>query len=162
MARLAGLPARVTERAAQVLECLEAERRPEAPLALREPPLPSYRSDYRGLTIYRMATDAAARVFGLSGSFPSNERSTLAEPLFKASRAVCVRVAVAGEAMEAEAAQRTHDEARMQAIETRVLLDVAARCGYVKSAEAEELDRLYAELVANLERAIDPDLEMPA
>jgi four helix bundle protein len=162
VARLAGLPARVTERAAQVLECLEAERGPEALDILREPPLPSYRSDYRGLALYRMSADAASRVFALTGSVPTHESATLIEPLLRASRAVCVRVAVAGEALDAVAAQRTHDEARVQAIETRVLLDVAARCGYLKAAEAEELDHCYSELIANLERAIDPDLEMPA
>jgi four helix bundle protein len=112
--------------------------------------------DYRSLPLYQRAAFAATQIFALTMRLPSNERSTLGEPLLRATRAVCVQVATAGEACDLQAVAQAQEEARGLVLEARVLLDLAGRCGYLEPDEAEQLDHAYQELFDMLHRALNP------
>jgi len=111
---------------------------------------------YKELRVYQAAIDAAMRIFEITKRFPSEERFSMVDQMRRASRSVCSNI---GEAWRkrrypAHFVSKLSD-AEGEAEETRVWLDLALRCAYIREAEATELDQAYDGIIAQLVRMID-------
>ena len=99
---------------------------------------------YKELRVYQAAMDAAMRIFELSKNFPPEERYSLTDQIRRSSRSVCANI---GEAWR-KRRYPAHFVSKMsdsegEAEETRVWIEIAQRCQYLTTAEAERLDRTY-------------------
>ena len=111
---------------------------------------------YKDLRVYRAAIEAAMRIFELTKHFPSEQRFSMVDQMRRSSRSVCSNI---GEAWRkrrypAHFASKLSDS-EGEAEETRVWLELAFRCGYMSKADADELDRDYNGILAQLVRMID-------
>lgn len=117
--------------------------------------MPNIRS-YKDLRVYGAAIEAAMRIFELTKHFPSEERFSMVDQMRRSSRSVCSNI---GEAWRkrrypAHFASKLSDS-EGEAEETRVWLELAFRCGYISKADADELDRDYDGILAQLVRMIE-------
>jgi four helix bundle protein len=117
--------------------------------------MPNIRS-YKELRVYQAALDAAMRIFELSKSFPPEERFSLTDQMRRSSRSVCTNI---GEAWR-KRRYPAHFVSKMsdsegEAEETRVWIEIAARCKYITHEEADSLDQTYDGILAQLVNMID-------
>jgi four helix bundle protein len=106
---------------------------------------------YKELRVYQAAMDAAMRIFELSKGFPVEERYSLTDQIRRCSRSVCTNI---GEAWRkrrypAHFVSKLSDS-EGEAEETRVWIEIARRCQYLTAIEAENLDRTYDQILAQL------------
>lgn len=95
--------------------------------------------------------DAAMKIFELSKAFPVEEKYSLTDQMRRSSRSVCTNI---GEAWR-KRRYPAHFVSKMsdsegEAEETRVWIEFAARCRYMSSAEATDLDGTYDRILAQL------------
>jgi four helix bundle protein len=112
--------------------------------------MPNIRS-YKELRVYQAAMDAAMRIFELSKSFPPEERFSLTDQMRRSSRSVCTNI---GEAWR-KRRYPAHFVSKMsdsegEGEETRVWVEIAARCKYITREEADSLDQTYDNILAQL------------
>jgi four helix bundle protein len=117
--------------------------------------MPNIRS-YKELRVYQAAIEAAMRIFELSKNFPPEERYSLTDQIRRSSRSVCTNI---GEAWR-KRRYPAHFVSKMsdsegEAEETRVWIEIARRCRYLTSQEADSLDRTYDQILAQLVNMID-------
>jgi len=110
---------------------------------------------YKDLRVYRAAIEAAMRIFELTKLFPAEERYSMIDQMRRSSRSVCTNI---GEAWRkrrypAHFVSKLSDSG--EAEETRVWLELAFRCGYLSKTDADELDRDYDGILAQLVRMIE-------
>jgi DNA mismatch repair protein MutS len=139
VARLAGLPTRVTERATRILEGLEARRDHPTPLGSPR----DGTEDLSGVPGYDQALSAATRLFELTADFPETELAGLTSSLRSAARLVCTAVVAARHAEDVILGQARR-AVRARADETLVWIDLACRCGYLSGDDYRELTSTYA------------------
>ena len=114
---------------------------------------------YRDLRVYQAAMDAAMQIFEMTKTFPAEERFSMVDQMRRCSRSVCTNI---GEAWrkrryEAHFVSKLSDS-EGEAEETRVWLEFAWRCRYIKESERDELDDTYDKILGQLVRMIDhPD-----
>ena len=114
---------------------------------------------YRDLRVYQAAMDAAMRVFEMTKTFPAEEKFSMFDQMRRCSRSVCTNI---GEAWrkrryEAHFVSKLSDS-EGEAEETRVWLEIAWRCRYIREGERDELDDIYDKILGQLVRMIDhPD-----
>jgi four helix bundle protein len=114
---------------------------------------------YRDLRVYQAAMDAAMRIFEMTKTFPAEEKFSMVDQIRRCSRSVCTNI---GEAWrkrryEAHFVSKLSDS-EGEAEETRVWLEIAWRCRYIREAEPDELDDTYDKILGQLVRMIDhPD-----
>jgi four helix bundle protein len=111
---------------------------------------------HRELEVYRMAFDAAMRIFELSKGFPAEERYALTDQIRRSSRSVAANLAEAWRKRRYEASfvQRlSHSEA--EAAETQVWLEFAVKCGYLDREAARELYAAYDNIIGKLVHMIN-------
>ncbi len=103
---------------------------------------------HRDLEVYRMAFDAAMRVFEVSKTFPIEERYSLTDQIRRSSRSVCSNLAEAWRKRRYEAAFVSKlNESEAEAAETQAWIEFAV-----------ELDDTYDKILGQLVRMIDhPD-----
>lgn len=107
---------------------------------------------HRDLRVYQDALASAMRVFEISKAFPVEERFSLTDQMRRSSRSVCANIAEAWRKRRypAHFVSKLTD-AEGEAAETTVHAEIAALCGYVDQATAEDLydcfDKILAELV---------------
>jgi len=111
---------------------------------------------YKELRVYQAAIEAAMRIFEITKRFPADERFSMVGQMRRSSRSVCSNI---GEAWRkcrypAHFASKLSDS-EGEAEETRVWLELAFRCGYISKTEADELDRDYDGILAQLVRMIE-------
>ncbi len=116
----------------------------------------AYISSYKELRVYRLAMQAAMRIFELSKHFPIEERYSLTDQIRRASRSVCSNI---GEGWR-KRRYRAHfisklSDSEGEAEETRVWLEFSWRCGYMSKKDALELDDTYDHIIAQLVIMID-------
>jgi len=103
--------------------------------------------------------DAAMRIFEMTKTFPAEEKFSMVDQMRRCSRSVCTNT---GEAWrkrryEAHFVSKLSDS-EGEAEETRVWLEIAWRCRYIKEGERDELDDTYDKILGQLVRMIDhPD-----
>ena len=109
--------------------------------------------DHQDLEVYRLAFEAAMRVFEVSKSYPKEERYSLTDQIRRSSRSVCANLAEAWRRRRYEGAFLARlNDAEAEAAETQTWLDFAAECGYSEAAVCDVLrvtyDRVLGKLVA--------------
>ena len=106
---------------------------------------------FRELDVYRMAVDAAMRVFELSKGFPVEERYSLTDQVRRSARSVCANIAEAWRKRRyPNAFVSKLSDAEAEAAETEVWLDLAVRCGYLTPAQTGELEQQYEHILGKL------------
>ena len=106
---------------------------------------------YKELRVYKSAMDAAMRIYELSKRFPFDERYSLTDQIRRASRSVCANI---GEGWR-KRRYPLHfvsklSDSETEAEETRVWLEFSWKCGYISREQADELDRQYDHIIAQL------------
>jgi four helix bundle protein len=106
---------------------------------------------FRELDVYRMAMDAAVRIFELSKGFPVEERYSLTDQVRRCSRSVCANIAEAWRKRRCPNAFASKlSDAEAEAAETEVWLELAVRCGYLDPAKVAELEQEYERILGKL------------
>ena len=100
--------------------------------------------DHQELEVYRMAFEAAMRIFEVSKGFPREERYSLTDQIRRSSRSVCANLAEAWRKRRYEGAFLAKlSDAEAEAAETQTWLDFAVKCSYLDS---DTRDRTASEL----------------
>ena len=114
---------------------------------------------YKDLRVYKSAMDAAMCIYELSKRFPTDERYSLTDQIRRSSRSVCANI---GESWRKRRYPGSFisklSDCETEAEETRVWLEFSWKCGYLSRDQADELDRQYDHIIAQLVRMIQrPD-----
>lgn len=113
-------------------------------------------SSYKELRVYQAAMAAAMRIFEISKLFPIEERYSLTDQIRRASRSVCSNIGESWRKRRYRAAFISKlSDSETEAEETRVWLEISWRCGYISQSEADDLDREYDNILAQLVTMID-------
>jgi len=103
------------------------------------------------LDVYKMAFQAAMRVFEESKAFPKQETYSLTDQIRRSSRSVAGAIAEGWRRRKYEPAfVNKLNEAEAEAAETQVWLQFAATCGYSARDQARQLHKLYDQLIGKL------------
>ena len=106
---------------------------------------------FRDLDAYRMAMDAAMRIFAVSKRFPVEERYSLTDQVRRSSRSVCANIAEAWRKRRyANHFVSKLSDADAEAAETQVWLEFAVKCGYLDGSVAADLDTTYNHIQGKL------------
>ena len=106
---------------------------------------------FEELRVYQQAFEAAMHIFDQSKSWPKAEQYALTDQIRRSSRSVCASIAEAWRKRRYEkhfVSKLTDADA--EAAETRVWLQFARQCGYLKEATFESLDQIYDRLCGGL------------
>ncbi len=99
-------------------------------------------TDFVQLEVYQEAREVSRRIFDASKSFPPEERYCLVDQLRRASRSIGAQIAEAwGKRQYPRHLRVKLSDADAEQLETRHWLEVAVDCGYLTSADAEQLAR---------------------
>lgn len=103
------------------------------------------------LDVYRMAFEAAMRVFEASKAFPAEERYSLTDQIRRSSRSVCSNIAEAWRKRRYEAAFVSKlSDAEAEAAETQTWVRFAVACGYLSQERGDELLQTYDHTIGKL------------
>ncbi|MEW6216690.1 MAG: four helix bundle protein [Candidatus Bipolaricaulota bacterium] len=103
------------------------------------------------LDVYRMAFEAAMRVFEASKAFPAEERYSLTDQIRRSSRSVCSNIAEAWRKRRYEAAFVSKlSDAESEAAETQTWVRFAVACGYLGQERGDELLQTYDHTIGKL------------
>lgn len=106
---------------------------------------------HKELDVYRLAFEAAMRIFEVSKRFPREETYSLTDQIRRASRSVCTNIAEAWRKRRYEAAFVSKlNDAEAEAAETQTWLDFAVECNYLPRETGEELQRTYDYVIGKL------------
>jgi len=102
---------------------------------------------FRELEVYRLAMEAAMRIFELTKRFPPEEKYALTDQIRRSSRAVCANLAEAWRKRRYPRAFVSKlSDSESEAAETQVWLEFSQRCGYLSPETVGELDRAYDQI----------------
>jgi four helix bundle protein len=106
---------------------------------------------HRELDVYKMAFEAAMKIFELSKSFPKEETYSLTDQIRRSSRSVCSNLA---EAFRKRKYPKSFisklTDSESEAAETQTWLDFAFSCSYISESVHKELDDLYEKIIGKL------------
>jgi len=106
---------------------------------------------HQELDVYKMAFEAAMRIFELTKGFPKEERYSLVDQIRRSSRSVCANIAEAWRKRRYEGAFVSKlNDAESEAAETQTWIAFSVRCGYLEEGIGEELDRTYDHIIGKL------------
>ena len=106
---------------------------------------------HRELEVYKLAFDAAMRIFQLTKSFPKEERYSLVDQIRRSSRSVCANIGEAWRKRRYEAAFISKlSDSEAEATETQVWLEFSLKCGYLKDDIVKELYSTYDDILGKL------------
>jgi len=112
--------------------------------------------NFKELSVYRNAMDAAMEIFQVTKQFPSEEKYSMVDQIRRSSRSVCANIAEAWRKRRYEASFVAKlSDAESEASETQVWLEFANRCHYLNSLTTEKLDDAYDHVVAQLVSMIE-------
>jgi four helix bundle protein len=107
------------------------------------------------LDVYRMAFEAAMRIFELSRHFPREETYSLTDQIRRSSRSACSNIAEAWRKRRYQAAFVSKlSDAEMEAAETQTWIRFAVTCGYWTEAVGTELYQTYDNILGKLVRMV--------
>lgn len=105
----------------------------------------------RDLEVYKLAFGAAMEIFQISKNFPPEERYSLTDQIWRASRSVCSNL---GEAWRKRRYRAVFinklTDAQQEASETQTWLDFCLACGYINQKTFERLDQEYEKILGKL------------
>ena len=107
------------------------------------------------LDVYRLAFDAAMRVFSLSKQFPREETYSLTDQIRRSSRSVCSNIAEAWRKRRYRAAfVSSLSIAEAEAAESQTWIRFAVACGYWPETAGAELHQTYDHVLGKLVKMI--------
>jgi four helix bundle protein len=111
------------------------------------------------LEVYKMAFDAAMRIFEVSKGFPREETYSLMDQIRRSSRAVCSTIAEAWRKRRYKAAFVSKlNDAESEAAETQTWIRFAMKCDYLSQEMGQELHQTYDYVIGKLvNMIINPD-----
>lgn len=99
---------------------------------------------FKDLRVYSLAFDTAMEIFQLSTSWPKEERYALTDQIRRSSRSVCANLSEAWRKRRYERHFISKlSDANAEAAETRVWLQFALSCNYLKPQRFEKMDGIY-------------------
>lgn len=108
-------------------------------------------TSHKELDVYKLAFEAAMRIFAVSKSFPSEEKYAITDQIRRSSRAVCANIAEAWRKRRyAKSFSLSLNNAEAEAAETQTWIDFARQCGYLNQATTEELHQNYDFIIGKL------------
>jgi four helix bundle protein len=111
--------------------------------------------NHEELDVYRLAFEAAMRIFELTKGFPKDETYSLTDQMRRSSRSVCSNTAEAWRKRRYKAAFVSKlNDAEAEAAETQTWLSFASECGYLSGDKSKELSRTYDHIIGKLVRMI--------
>ena len=111
--------------------------------------------NHRELRVYQNAMDAAMQIFELTKNFPLEEKYSMTDQVRRSSRSVCANLAEAWRKRRYKNAFIAKlSDSESEACETQVWLEFAVRCNYLPSDTANELDKLYDQVLGQLVKMI--------
>jgi len=106
---------------------------------------------FRDLEVYQLAMDSAMQIFEVSKFFSPEEKFSLTDQIRRSSRSVCTNIAEAWRKRRyPNAFVSKLSDSDAEAAETQVWLEFASKCGYLKQAVVEELDKTYDHIMGKL------------
>lgn len=103
------------------------------------------------LDVYKMAVDAAMRIFELTKSFPAEERYSLTDQMRRSSRSTSVQIAEGWRRRKYEAVfVNKLNESEGEAAETQGWLEYAVKCGYLNRSTGKDLHKTYDQVIGKL------------
>lgn len=106
---------------------------------------------HQELEVYRLAFDAAMRIFALTKAFPREEVYSLVDQIRRSSRSVCANIAEAWRKRRYGAAFVSKlSDAEAEAAETQVWLQFSVECGYLAQETGQELHQAYDYIIGKL------------
>jgi four helix bundle protein len=114
---------------------------------------------FRELDVYQLAMQMAMEIFGITKSFPVEERYSLSDQVRKSSRSVCANIAEAWRKRRfTNVFTSKLSDAEAEAAETQVSIEMAPRCGYLNPEKSKLLDQQYDRIPGKLVMMINhPD-----
>ena len=113
----------------------------------------------RKLEAYKMAFEAAMRIFRLTKNFPAEERFSLTDQIRRASRSVCANLSEGWRKRRYKAVfVNKLSDAMQEASETQTWLEFSLTCGYLDQSTFDELFQEYENILGklnNMERKAD-------
>ncbi len=107
------------------------------------------------LEVYKLAFDAAMRIFELTREFPKEEKYSLVDQVRRASRSVCANIAEAWRKRRYEAAFVSKlSDSEAESAETQVWIEFSQKCGYLETDISKELLSIYDMILGKLENMI--------
>ena len=95
--------------------------------------------------------NAAMQIFGMTKTFPAEEKFSLVDQMRRSSRSVCSSIAESWRKRRYPAYFVSKlTDASSEAEETRVWLEFSLRCGYISATTFNELDASYDLIIAQL------------
>ncbi len=106
---------------------------------------------HKELRVYQATIEAAMLIFGLTKHFPSEEKYSMVDQMRRSSRSVCANIAEAWRKRRYPAHFISKlSDSEGEAEETRVWIELAFRCGYLKKEQADDLDDRYDKILGQL------------
>ncbi len=107
------------------------------------------------LDVYRLAFEAAMRIYEVTKEFPREEAYSLTDQTRRSSRSVCSNIAEAWRKRRYEAAFVSKlNDAEAEAAETQTWLRFANECNYLTNEVSNELHKTYDHIIGKLVRMI--------
>jgi four helix bundle protein len=106
---------------------------------------------HRELEVYKLAFDAAMRIFEASKGFPKEETYSLTDQVRRSSRSVCTNLTEAWRKRRYEAAFVSKlNDSEAEASETQTWLEFAVKCNYLDPKPGRELYSMYDVILAKV------------
>lgn len=106
---------------------------------------------YRELRVFQGGMGLCMEIFEITKRFPTEERFSLVDQIRRSSRSVCANLAEAWHRRRYPAAFTAKlCDAESEASETQVWVNIARRCGYLATKEADRLDAAYDRIIAQI------------
>lgn len=101
--------------------------------------------------VYRMAFDAAMKIFELSRKFPRDERYSLTDQIRRSSRAVSANLAEAWRRRRYRGSFLLRlNDAEAEAAETQTWLHFAVKCDYLTPESARDIFAQYDKVIGTI------------
>jgi four helix bundle protein len=108
-------------------------------------------TSHRELDVYKLAFDAAMKIFEMTKVFPVDEKFSLTSQIRRASRSVCGNLAEAWRKRRYEAAFISKlCDCEGEAAEVQTWLEFSVKCEYMERSEAKELYSTYDQIIGKL------------
>ena len=113
-------------------------------------------TSHRELDVYKLAFDAAMKIFELTKAFPVEEKFSLTSQIRRASRSVCGNLAEAWRKRRYEAAFVSKlCDCEGEAAEVQTWLEFSVKCEYMERTDAKALYSEYDQIIGKLVRMIN-------
>jgi four helix bundle protein len=106
---------------------------------------------HKELDVYKLAFDAAMKIYELSKNFPSEERYSLTDQIRRSSRSVCSNLS---EGFRKRKYPKSFiaklSDSEGEAAETQTWLDFSLACGYITAEVHSDLYNIYDRIMGKL------------